>query len=138
MNVYVAGKMRGVPEFGFPAFDAAAFRLRAAGHTVFSPAERDREHGFDPTGMTGDEDLAALGFNLREALAADTAWICATADAIYMLEGWSGSSGARAEKALAEALGLTVMFSSLRAEWERTPDYDQGYLDGWADALEEQ
>ena len=40
MNIYVAGPMRGYPEFNFPSFHAAAAQLRAAGHTVFNPAER--------------------------------------------------------------------------------------------------
>jgi hypothetical protein len=106
LRVYVAGPMRGRPAFNFPAFDAATARLRAEGHEVFSPAEHDRTGGFDPTGMTGHEDLAALGFDLRAALAVDLAWITGEADAIYLLDGWESSSGARAELAAAAALGL--------------------------------
>lgn len=106
--VYLAGKMRGVPEFNFPAFTAATDQLRAAGHTVFNPAERDLRHGFDPTGLTGHEDLAALGFNLRDALEADLRWICRFADAVALLPGWQTSRGARAEVATAETLGLDI------------------------------
>ncbi|MGB3485339.1 MAG: DUF4406 domain-containing protein [Mycobacterium sp.] len=48
MKIYVAGPMRGIPEFNFPAFHAAAAKLRADGHHVFNPAERDIEtHGVD-------------------------------------------------------------------------------------------
>lgn len=108
MRVYVAGPMRGVPEFNFPAFDAAAAIMRAQGHVVFSPAERDREVGFDPSGLSGDEDLVELGFDLRSALGADLAWICEHAEALLMLPGSRGSSGARAEVAVAQALGLVV------------------------------
>lgn len=108
--VYCASAMRGVPEFNFPAFDRAAERLRADGFIVFNPADRDRATGFDPSGMTGNEDLAAMGFCLREALHADTSWICLFATHIYMLKGWEKSSGARAEHALALALGLQVMY----------------------------
>lgn len=108
MRIYIAGPMRGVEEFNFPAFHSAAAQLRAAGHEVFDPAERDVGAGFDPTGLTGHEDLAALGFNLREALGVDLAWITADADAVCVLVGWEESRGARAEVAVAEALGLQV------------------------------
>lgn len=115
MKIYVAGPMRGYPEFNFPAFYAAAEKLRAEGHAVFNPAERDNQtHGVDISkgNATGDEEQAAKehGFNLREALGEDLAWICAEADAVYMLAGWADSKGARAEKATAEALGLLVMY----------------------------
>lgn len=114
MKIYVAGPMRGIPEFNFPAFHAAADKLRAEGHEVFNPAERDNErHGTDISkgNETGDESIAAAqhGFNLREALAADLEWICLTADAIAMLPGWENSKGATAERATAIALGHTVI-----------------------------
>lgn len=110
MKVYVAGPMRGRHEFNFPAFERASVSLEIMGYEVFSPARRDLATGFDPTGLTGDEVLKELGFDLREALSADTRWICEDADAIYMLAGWERSSGATAEHALAKALGLTIMF----------------------------
>ena len=106
---YVAGPMRGYPAFNFPAFAEATSRLRALGSFVFSPAERDLRVGFDPTDMKGtDEELKAHNFNLREALAADCRFICEEATHIYMLPGWRNSSGARAEWALACALGLQI------------------------------
>lgn len=105
---YVAGPMRSIKRFNFPEFHRVSELLRALGHEVFNPAERDLAIGFDPTGMSGHEDLAALGFSLRDALGADTAWICREADAIVVLDGWEVSSGARAEVALARALGLPV------------------------------
>lgn len=106
--------MRGIAEFNFPAFFAAAGRLRAAGHEVFNPAERDNErHGTDISkgNAAGDEEMAAKehGFSLREALGADLAWICAEADAIALLPGWEKSKGATAERATAVALGLEVI-----------------------------
>jgi hypothetical protein len=115
MKIYVAGPMRGIPEFNFPAFNAAAAALRALGHWVFNPAERDNEtHGTDISkgNLTGDEAQATKdhGFNLRDALGDDLAFICKHADAIALLPGWERSKGANAEKATAEALGLELMF----------------------------
>lgn len=115
MKIYLAGPMRGVPEFNFPAFFAGEALLVAQGHTVFNPARRDEERhgkGFAKDNHTGDEQQAAVqkGFSLREALRDDTAFICMEAEAIAMLPGWIHSKGAVAEKALAEALGLQVMY----------------------------
>lgn len=113
MKIYLAGPMRGIKEFNFPAFHAAAAKLREVGHFVFSPAEKDNErHGTDISkgNETGDEVYASKqhGFSLREALAADLAWICAEADAVVLLPGWKNSKGATAERATAIALGLEV------------------------------
>jgi hypothetical protein len=103
--------MRGIASFNFPAFHAAAAELRAQGHEVFSPAEKDNErHGTDISkdNPTGSEELAEQqhGFNLREALGADLGWICSDAEAIALLPGWESSKGVKAEVATAEALSL--------------------------------
>lgn len=117
MRIYIAGPMRGYPEFNFPAFRDMAQWLRAKGHTVFNPAERDEAAhgaGFGKDNSTGSEEQAAAqhGFSLREALADDMQWIALNADALYMLTGWEASKGARAEWALAQALGLTIFYQS--------------------------
>lgn len=114
MKIYLAGPMRGIPEFNFPAFYAAADKLRAEGHEVFSPAERDNaRHGTDISkgNATGDEAQATRdhGFNLRDALGIDLAWICKEAEAIALLPGWETSKGASAEYAAAHALNLKVI-----------------------------
>lgn len=105
MRVYVAGPMTGLPDYNFPAFDRAAAHLRALGHTVFNPAENDRDNGFDATGLAGHE-AAEHGFNLRETLKQDLSWICDHAEALAVLPGWHRSKGALTETALATALGL--------------------------------
>lgn len=115
MKIYLAGPMRGLPQFNFPAFHAAAARLRAQGHTVFNPAERDESaHGkdFAAENAAGNEEEARVkhGFNLREALAADMKFICEEAEAIAMLPGWKKSKGATAEHATALCLGLEVIW----------------------------
>lgn len=108
MRVYVAGPMTGLPGFNFDAFHRAEALLVVHGYEVFNPARKDLEKGFNPAGLTGHENLTDLGFDLREALGMDTAWICEHAEAVYMLPGWAGSKGATAERALALALGLEV------------------------------
>jgi len=113
MKIYVAGPMRGLPYFNFPAFHEAADKLRSLGHDVFSPAERDNDrHGKDISAgnVAGCEAVAAAehGFNLREALAEDLEFICWHADAIALLPGWERSKGATAERAAGLALGLMV------------------------------
>ena len=113
-KVYIGGPMRGIPEFNFPAFNAAAQKLRDEGWSVFNPAEADNErHGKDISkgNATGDETVATKehGFNLRVALGHDLAFICAEADAIALLPGWRFSKGATAEHATAVALGLKVI-----------------------------
>ncbi len=130
MKIYVAGPMRGIPEFNFPAFHAAAAELRAGGHEVFNPAERDiAHHGKDISkgNATGCEALAAAehGFNLREALKDDLEFICLHADAIALLPGWETSKGARAELHAAMALDLKVIHlksptPQARSEHDRT------------------
>jgi hypothetical protein len=113
MKLYLAGPMRGIPQFNFPAFHEAAAKLRARGHEVFSPAEKDVEmYGPDIAqgNLFGDEEKAARdhGFNLREALLADLEFICRYADGIVMLPGWLNSRGAQAERRVAMALDLKI------------------------------
>lgn len=116
MKVYVAGPMTGIPHFNFPLFHKVTAELRADGHEVFNPAERDiqRHKGVDISAdnPTGSPEVAAKNhnFSLRDALAEDTNYICKEATAICMLPGWESSPGARAEHALAVALKHTVIY----------------------------
>ena len=105
-HLYIAGPMRGIAEFNFPAFLGAESVLRDAGYAVFSPARHDIEvMGFDYRNLTGHENLKALGFDLAESLATDLTYICREADGIALLPGWERSKGATAERATALALG---------------------------------
>lgn len=115
MRLYLAGPMRGYPKFNFPAFFAAAAKLRAEGHEVFSPAEKDiQKHGNKLWENSKGSLVEAekKGFSLREALGLDLAYICKHADGVALLPGWKKSKGARAEKATAEALGLDIIYLS--------------------------
>jgi len=108
-NIYIAGPMRGYPEFNFPAFFSVECRLQDAGWNVFNPARHDvDEYNLDTRGMKGDMHEIPQ-FNLRNALVWDTQRICES-DAIFMLNGWEHSTGARAEHALALALGLKILY----------------------------
>jgi hypothetical protein len=96
MKVYIAGPMRGYPDLNFPAFDAAAKELRAAGYDVFNPAENDREKGY-------------VGKPIDDCIMDDLTYIAREADAIALLPGWALSKGVTAEVALAEFLDLKVI-----------------------------
>jgi hypothetical protein len=108
VKLYLAGPMRGIPEFNHPEFFKVAALLRAAGYEVYSPAERNYNAGHDFAGRDGNEDLGSIGFSLRDALGSDLAWITAEAGGLALLPGWETSAGARAEVAVAHALGLPV------------------------------
>lgn len=113
MNIYLAGPMRGYPEFNFPAFFKAAAELRAEGHSVFNPAERDiQRDGVNWGDKVPDGDIVkseALGFDRRVAIFDDLSYIIHEADAIALLPGWENSKGARAERATAEFLDLEII-----------------------------
>lgn len=107
----LVGPMRGLPEFNFPAFDRAREHLRAVGWRVFCPAEADRAEGFDPTGMAGTEDLAAVGFNVTAAMRRNIAELMdARTLAVVLLPGWQESTGAAVEYAVSEAIGLELWY----------------------------
>jgi len=116
-RIYVAGPMRGIRHFNFPAFDAASLDLMIAGWTVISPADLDRQIGFDETAFAADYDwidLGKIGFSIDDAIDRDVSAI-KTCDAIYMLNGWEKSKGATAEKAIAEWRGIEVLYQSTRS-----------------------
>lgn len=102
--LYLAGPMTGLPEFNYPAFDAAAAQLREAGVVVESPAEPGQVPGW-----TAEQYYRrGLAQMLRS-------------DAVATLPGWENSTGARLEVAVAGDVGMPV--KSLQ-EW----------LDDFADA----
>lgn len=115
MKIYLAGPMRGLPLFNFPAFFRAATTLRALGHEVANPAEHDMANGFDPS-RDVDDAYNAKTFSLSAAFAWDFEQV-SQAEAIVLLPGWRKSSGAQAELILAYNLGVDVY------------EYDNGVLD---------
>jgi hypothetical protein len=91
-RIYIAGPMTGRPDFNYPAFNAAAARLRALGYAVENPAENNAP----PCGTWSGWMRLAL-----------TQLV--TCDTIALLPGWFGSRGATIEQRLAHDLGLTVV-----------------------------
>ncbi len=116
MRVYLAGPMRGIPNFNFPAFKEAADKLREDGHEVFSPSERDEADFGSLNQPTGNEEEFAKAVHLtprqlrRRVFFFDCEYICKHADAIALLPGWENSKGAKVEKALADVLDLEVIY----------------------------
>ena len=104
MKVYIAGPMTGIDKFNFPAFDQAAMWLGRCGYDVVSPAQLDRDAGFDPKDYLPERDLA--GIVRRDVNAV------LECDSIFMLDGWEKSRGARAEWELAVWSDKTIMYEA--------------------------
>jgi hypothetical protein len=99
MKLYLAGPMRGLPECNFPAFHKAARELRAAGHTVWSPAENDIAFG-----LTGE---SAQKVTTKAAMSVDLPALLQQ-DAIALLPGWEKSRGVAIELYVAKACDMPV------------------------------
>ena len=111
-SIYIAGPMRNIPFYNFPAFDRAQAHLESEGWNVISPAQIDRDHGFDPKDMPVDSDwndLSTLPFTIEECWERDMEAV-SSCDAIYMLKGWQTSTGAQAEYWTARWLRKEVIF----------------------------
>lgn len=101
MKIYIAGPMRGIPLFNFPAFNEAETRLRAAGHTPINPAARDvQEDGFDPA----KDEAKPFDYYMRKDLP-----LVMDCDAVAVLPGWRQSKGARLEVHVAQECGLQIL-----------------------------
>ena len=107
---YLAGPMRGLPFFNFPAFDKAAAELRSEDWIVHSPAEKDRDTlDVEKCPRGSEEELKAQGFSLASALTWDFAHIL-DSSALIALPGWERSTGCLWE--------LTVAHATDKSLWE--------------------
>ena len=106
MKVYLAGPMRGLPDWNFPEFDRAREAWQKAGHHVFCPAALVRAMGY-PLDGPAEPDTEAGRQHLRHVILSDVACIL-QADALVLLPGWEGSRGCTVEVALAQFLGLPL------------------------------
>lgn len=86
-TLYIAGPMTGIKDWNYPAFNAAESLLKSVGYEVLNPARQ-------PDGLTYEEYL-------KRAMA--DVFAC---DGVALLTGYENSPGAKAELALADALGV--------------------------------
>ena len=93
MRVYISGKMSGLDKGYFKnRFATADGILRYRGFDVINPAR-----------------LSDFNLSYAEFMLIDTT-LLTMCDAIYLLDNWQDSNGAKEEKALAEAKGLKIMY----------------------------
>lgn len=86
-RIYIAGPMTGLPEYNYPAFHAAAAKLRAIGYEVENPAENPEQPSWQHYMRLAVRQLASC-------------------DAVALLPGWEHSRGAKEEFRLAQVLGI--------------------------------
>lgn len=95
-RVYISGKITGLSEKEWTEnFEAAEKALTEAGYRVINPAK------------------VKVDLDYHKYIAVDLLLI-SMCDAIYMLDNWQDSNGARVEREKAEELNLTVIDSSNR------------------------
>lgn len=105
MKIYIAGPMRDIPEFNFPAFFEAEKVLQKEGWETINPAEIDINEGFDTTQAREALSKADLEkFILRDV------HLVVSADAICLLPGWQGSRGVAVELATAKYCELPIYY----------------------------
>jgi len=111
-TIYVAGPMRGITNYNYQAFDRQSEILRKQGWRVVNPAEMDRDISApdsDPMDFDPEQNYDDREF-MRQALLRDLICICEECTAVYMMSGWEGSRGAKAEWHTAKALGLDIYY----------------------------
>jgi hypothetical protein len=102
--------MTGLPDNNYPAFFEAAARLSEMGYDVVNPADLGHAHDASRHEIM-HRDIAAL----------------ITCDAIYMLDGWKCSCGARLEHEIAREIGLTVECFLQQEKQNEVPYQHIGY-----------
>lgn len=98
-RVYIAGPMTGLPQFNYPAFNSAARRLRALGHTVLNPAEIDPPSA----DQLHSGQVKPWAYYMRNGIR-----LLLDSDAVALLPGWESSTGACLEHDIATTLRMDV------------------------------
>lgn len=100
MKFYLAGRMTGLPNFNFQAFEDACFHLRnMMGLEVVSPHEIDHGETEETRGNLPYTTYIKAGLKLL-----------LECDAIILMDGWELSQGCLTELVTARAAGLDVYF----------------------------
>ena len=108
MKLFISGPMRGIPYYGFPAFDAARAAFEAAGFDVVTPADLDRAAGFDAMDLPETTDWnTEAGFDVRAAMKRNIDALL-DSDGVVFLEGWGGSLGCNIERLIADRLNMRL------------------------------
>lgn len=109
-RLYLAGPMSGIAQLNFPKFHAEAARLRSLGFEVVNPAELNNE---DPNAVFASE--AAQFEYWCKCMRVDIAQLL-QCDSVALLDGWTGSKGARLEQHVAYQLGMSPRLSAFFVE----------------------
>ncbi len=111
MKYYIAGPMSGKPQFNYPAFDAAAEKLRDAGIEVVSPAEMDSKEVRAIAMASKHGNLSEFNSDSTwgDFLCRDVKIVADEVDGVVVLPGWLNSRGARLEAFIALTVQKPVM-----------------------------
>jgi hypothetical protein len=93
MKFYISGKMRGIPDYNYPAFNKAHEALTRAGYEAYNPT-----WGIDTPDLN-TPDTERFTTHIDELL---------KCDAVAVLMGWATSEGAKLEVACALATGKEI------------------------------
>lgn len=99
VKVYLAGPMRGLPEYNFPTFTKTAQALREKGYEVWSPHEDELDQGFNPR-LDSPKTI-------KEYMARDLPAVLQS-DVVALLPGWTNSEGTYIELFVARTCGIDV------------------------------
>jgi len=103
VKIYISGPISGTDDY-VERFKAAEAKILAAGQTTVNPAS-----------VTGSFDYRTY---INRGLAR-----LAECDAIYLMEGWRNSKGARLEQRYAETVGL-MEYEETYGTWTRLPKFE--------------
>jgi len=110
---YLAGPMRGIKSFNYPAFDEAAAELRNLGYEIKNPTEFDSPGARYKAMQSKDGALIngeVAGKTWGEILGRDVTILSDECEGIILLPGWEKSEGARLECFCAIGRGYDCYF----------------------------